>query len=74
MEWAADDAHAEPMAIADEIAELEALLNSAAKDVSYDGTRVSFDLDAARRRLAQLKREQDATKRPPNATIDLSGF
>lgn len=62
------------MAIADEIAELESLLNDAAENVAVDGVAVKFSLPEARRRLATLKRQQDGTKRPRNATIDLSGF
>lgn len=62
------------MAYEDEIAELESLLNDAASNVAVDGVGVTFDLEAARRRLAQLKRQQDATRRPRNASIDLSGF
>jgi len=62
------------MAIEDDIAELESLLNDAAQDVTVDGVAVKFNLQEARRRLATLKRQQDATKRPRNATIDLSGF
>ena len=62
------------MAIEDDNAELESLLNDAAQDVTVDGVAVKFNLQEARRRLATLKRQQDATKRPRNATIDLSGF
>ena len=62
------------MAIEDDIAELESLLNDAAENVTVDGVGVKFSLQEARRRLATLKRQQDATKRPRNATIDLSGF
>lgn len=62
------------MAYETEIANLEAILNAGANDVSTDGDRTVFDLDSVRRRLAELRRKQDATKRPRVAQVDLSGF
>lgn len=62
------------MAIADQIAELEAILDAGASEVTVDGQRVRYDLDSVRRRLAELRRQQDATKRPRASQIDLSGF
>ena len=62
------------MAIADEIAALEDLLNDAVEDVTVDGVTTRFSLEEARKRLAALKRQQATNGRPQNATIDLSGF
>jgi len=59
-----------------EIAQLEKLVNSATKDVSADGVRTSFDLDAARDRLAALQRLADpaaATNRHKHASLNLGG-
>jgi len=61
------------MSLATEIAELESLLNTGVKATSTDGTSTTFDLPAARQRLATLKRQQDAAARPRAASIDLSG-
>ena len=38
-----------------EIAELEAILNGSIDSVSVDGTSTHVDLDAARKRLAELR-------------------
>lgn len=62
------------MAYETEIANLEAILNAGASQVSVDGRNVAYDFDAIRRRLAELRRKQDATKRPRVAQADLSGF
>ena len=62
------------MAIADEIAELEDILNRGASRVVVDGVAVTYDFPSIRRRLAQLKREQDPSKRPRVSSIDLSNF
>lgn len=59
-----------------EIARLEALLNSATKDVSADGLRTSFDLDQARKRLAELRALADpasALVRPRVLGCNLTG-
>lgn len=60
-----------------EISDLEALLNSGAKDVSTDGQRTSFDLEVARDRLAALRRlsnPTDTTKvRRKHASLNLGG-
>lgn len=59
-----------------EIAELEQLINSAVKDTSADGVRTSFDLDAARRRLTELRQLADPSSkqvRPRVFRADLSG-
>ena len=58
--------------LSDQIAALEATLNEAANRVTTDGVTVQYDLDAARRRLEELKRQQDGTRRPRVAQIDLS--
>jgi len=42
-----------------EIAELEELLNAATTSTNFDGTAVSYDLEAARKRLAYLKAHDD---------------
>jgi hypothetical protein len=57
-----------------EIAELEQLLSSAVKDTSADGVRTSFDLDAARKRLAELKALQDPSiAKSRTSTLNLGG-
>ncbi|HLC08794.1 MAG TPA: hypothetical protein VJK06_05870, partial [Methyloceanibacter sp.] len=61
---------------AKEIAQLEQLINSAAKDVSADGLRTSFDLEQARRRLNELRRLAGgdlSLVRPKCASLDLGG-
>ena len=62
------------MAVADDIAKIEAILQEGASRVTTDGVTVQFDLDSLRKRLAVLKRQEDGTKRPRIATVDLSGF
>ncbi len=57
-----------------EIAELEAILNTGVSSVFVDGQKVTYDLQAVRRRLLELKRQQDPACRPPTATINLGGF
>ncbi|MGD9632660.1 MAG: hypothetical protein AB7I57_18360 [Pirellulales bacterium] len=52
-----------------EIAELEQLINSAVSSTSADGVSASFDLDAARRRLAELKRLADPTDKKARRII-----
>jgi hypothetical protein len=51
----------------------EAILNRGATRVTTDGVTVEYDLVAVRARLTDLKAQQDATKRPRAAGIDLSG-
>jgi len=62
------------MALEDEIAELEGILNAGANRLTTDGLTVSYDLEKIRRRLAELKERQEAGTRPRAAAIDLSGF
>jgi hypothetical protein len=56
------------------IADLEAILDAGGSRVTVDGLSVQYDLDQVRKRLAELRRSQDAAKRPRVATIDLSNF
>jgi hypothetical protein len=58
-----------------EIQQLEQLINSASSSVSTDGLSTSFDLDHAKKRLAELRRLQgDLTLvRPKVATLNLGG-
>lgn len=44
-----------------EITALEAILNSGTTSVTVDGTTTSFDLDAVRLRLEELKRTDTST-------------
>lgn len=60
------------MSLTSQIAAIEAILDEGARSVSTDGLSVSYDLDALRRRLEELRRQQDATRRPRVAGIDLS--
>lgn len=62
------------MSVETEIAELEAILNTGASSTGVGTQRVTWDLDQVRRRLAELRRELDHTRRPRIATIDLSNF
>ena len=63
------------MAYEAEIAQLEALINSATTSVSTDGLSTTFDLDKAERRLAELLRLQGETTmvRPRIARVRLGG-
>jgi hypothetical protein len=58
-----------------EIQQLEALINSASTSVSTDGLSTSFDLDKARKRLAELRRLQGDLRlvRPKVASLNLGG-
>ena len=60
-----------------EIAEIEAILNSGQTRVTVDGQTVVHDLDALRKRLRVLKQLDDnsvARRRPTHMRIDLSSF
>lgn len=58
----------------EEIAKLEALVNGAVRSVTVDGTSAQYDLEAARKRLAELKAAQgDRNARPRVARLDLGG-
>ena len=59
------------MSVETEIAELEAILNAGASSVGVDGQKVTYDLKAVRRRLRELRRQQDPSKRPVVTTIHL---
>lgn len=59
------------MSVETEIAELEAILNTGASSVGVDGQKVTYDLKAVRRRLRELRRQQDPSKRPVVTTINL---
>jgi hypothetical protein len=63
------------MAYEAEILQLEQLVNSATKSVSTDGLSTTFDLDEAKKRIAELRRLQgDLTMvRPRLATLNLEG-
>ena len=58
------------------IAEIKALLETGASDVSQDGQRTAFDLDSLRKELRRLEAEDATaqTKRPVAASIYLGGF
>jgi len=60
-------------AIDAQIAKLENLLNSAMTSVSTDGQHYAFDLDAARRRLAELKQQKAKASPIRTSTIRLDG-
>jgi len=55
----------------DEIASLEALLNSGAERTEVDGVSVRFNIDHARQRLRELVRQRDG--RPQVCKVRLSG-
>lgn len=56
----------------DEIAELEKLINAAATEVQVDGTRAKYDLEAARKRLSELRTLQGSEQaRPRVARLNL---
>jgi hypothetical protein len=61
--------------LAERIAELETLIDGATQSVSSDGFSATFDIDAARKRLAELKAQQAGSSWPRASTIKLSsGF
>jgi hypothetical protein len=64
------------VSIEQEIARIEATLNAGARSVRNDAQSVEFDFDALRRRLAELRQQQNpqaALVRPPVFRCDLSG-
>jgi len=60
-------------ALADELAQIDAILASGAKSSNADGVNVSFDLDSLRRRRREIQRQLTPGKRPRVSTINLSG-
>lgn len=60
----------------EEIEELEEILNTGATKIVQDGMTVEIDQEAARRRLAELRRQDDAIgdQRPPFLNVYLGGF
>ena len=60
--------------VAEQIENLEAILNEGVTEVFVDGQKTVYDLDAIRRRLTELRRQQDTTRRPRTASIDLGNF
>lgn len=62
------------MSLETDIAALEEALNTGATEIFVDGQKVSLSLPEIRRRLRELKRQQQPGRRPRIATIDLSGF
>ena len=58
------------------IAELQAILQAGASNVSVDGTSVSYDLAEVRRQLRELMASDNTQKgrRPVAASINLGGF
>lgn len=58
-------------AIDDQIEALEKILNAGATSVSVDGQSVTYDLDMVRKRLNELKRQADPSKKPLVASINL---
>lgn len=56
-----------------EIAQLKTLINAGVDTVTTDGQTTRFDIDAARKRLAELEAATDGAtfSRPKHATIDL---
>ena len=62
------------MALADQIAALEAILDVGVQTVTVDGRTVTYDFQAIGRRLGQLRRQLTDTNRPRVASIDLSRF
>lgn len=62
------------MTTADQIADLEAILNAGGKRVSTEGLTVDFDPEEIRRRLAALRQKADASKRPRIGKMNLSNF
>lgn len=57
-----------------EITRLEAIVNGATTSVSTDGLSTTFDLDAARTQLAELKRKQGSkSAKSLTKPIDMRG-
>lgn len=62
-----------------EIAQIESILNAGASSVSVDGMSTSYNFAELRKRLAELKAEDDATLqagavKPRRATIKLNFY
>jgi len=62
------------MSIADRIIELEAILDAGGRAITTDGLKVEYDLAEVRRRLGELRAQNDPTARPRIGQVDLSGF
>lgn len=62
------------MSVADDIAALEEILSIGATEVYVDGQKTVYDLDQVRRRLSELKRQQNGSRRPRTSSINLSNF
>ena len=60
----------------EKIEELEEILDSGATRIEQDGTKVEIDPEAVRRRLVELRRQDDTIgdQRPPFSSIFLGGF
>jgi len=59
------------MALADDIAHLEAIINAGARSQSVGDERTEFDLEQNRKRLAELRAQQSPSRRPRCAQINL---
>ena len=59
-----------------EIAQLEAILNAGARTVTIDGQTVTYDFDAIRKRLAELRASdyRNIPRRPRASSIRLGSF
>ena len=58
----------------EEIAKLEAIVNNATNSVSVDGTSAQYNIEQARKRLAELRtRQGGANARPAVSRINLGG-
>lgn len=60
----------------EKIEELEEILDLGTTRIKTDGTEVEIDPDAVRRRLGELKRQDDTygDPRPPFSSVFLGGF
>ena len=57
--------------IDDQIAALEQILNAGVTSASVDGQSVTYDLAMVRKRLNELKRTKDPSKKPLVASINM---
>lgn len=65
---------AQKVAYEAEAAQLREVLSAGASEVSVDGQRVTYDLNACRARLRELNQILRPALRPRAASINLGGF
>jgi hypothetical protein len=64
----------EKAAYESEAAQLREILSAGASEVSVDGQRVTYDLNACRQRLQHITQLLHPSRRPRVSSINLGGF